>query len=68
MGQKNPTREQLKELWRRCTQFVNAQEITCVETISQSDRVIEHAYSFIEDVCEVVGYHDEPEETPPRKA
>lgn len=38
--------------------FIKKQEITCAETIWQSDWVIENAYKLIEDLCEVVGYYD----------
>lgn len=37
--------------------FIAAQEITCAETVNQSDRVIENAYAFIEGVCKIIGYH-----------
>lgn len=39
-----------------CLKFIKDNEITCAETVYQSDRVIEHAYEFIEKVCETVGY------------
>lgn len=43
-------------LWEVCTKFIKEQDIHCAETIYQTDWVIENAYEFIEDVCEVVGY------------
>ena len=42
-----------------CRDFIKEQEIRCSETVYQTDRVIENAYSFIEDICNVVGYHEE---------
>lgn len=39
--------------------FVKEQEISCPETIYQCDWVIENAYSFIEELCNVVGYNEE---------
>lgn len=39
--------------------FTKEQRISCPETIYQSDRVIEHAYEFIEQVCDIAGYHEE---------
>lgn len=39
-----------------CRGFIENQRITCVETIYQTDRVIESAYVFIQGVCEIVGY------------
>lgn len=49
------------ELLEATKQFMNAQKITCEETIYQSDRVIENAYDFIAELCEIVGYPDEDE-------
>lgn len=43
-------------LWKLCESFIQEQDIICAETVSQTDRVIEHAYGFITDVCEIVGY------------
>lgn len=51
-----PTHAELIALWKVCKGFVEKQEISCAETIHQCDWVIEHAYEFIEDVCNVVGY------------
>ena len=52
----DPTTEQLLALWQTCRAFVSAQRIYCAETIAQTDRVIENAYEFIEQVCDIVGY------------
>jgi hypothetical protein len=38
--------------------FVVDQRIHCPETIHQCDWVIENAYEFIEDLCEVAGYKE----------
>lgn len=38
--------------------FVADQRISCVEAIHQTDRVIENAYQFIEDLVDVAGYHE----------
>ena len=51
-----PTHAELMALWEVCQGFIKAQDIHCAETIYQTDWVIENAYEFIEDVCEVVGY------------
>lgn len=45
-----------------CQRFVVDQKITCPECIYQSDRVIENAYQFIQELCDVVGYYDDPGE------
>lgn len=36
--------------------FIEDQNITCAETIYQSDSVIENAYELIEKLCNVAGY------------
>jgi len=36
--------------------FIKEQKITCVESVYQSDRVIENAYEFIEKLCNISGY------------
>lgn len=38
--------------------FVDKQDITCVETIYQTDRVIENAYEFIQELVDIVGYKE----------
>jgi hypothetical protein len=43
-------------LWNVCKKFVEDQEIGSPETVYQCDWVIENAYEFIADVCNVVGY------------
>lgn len=57
-----PTAEQLKQLWATVKKFVKAQEIGCSDTVYQTDRVIIHAAPFIEELCEIVGYHKDPDE------
>lgn len=51
-----PSVAEMAALWNVCRKFIEEQEIGCADTIHQCDWVIEHAYEFIEDVCEVVGY------------
>jgi hypothetical protein len=48
--------EKKDKLWQICQDFITKQRIGCCEIICQSDRVIENAYDFIEDICDVVGY------------
>jgi hypothetical protein len=52
-----------QKLLELCEAFVGAQEITCPESVYQSDRVIENAYELIEDICNIVGYWDYETET-----
>lgn len=51
-----------QELYNLCKKFVADQNIHCADTVYQSDRVIENAYVFIEQICNIVGYHEEDEE------
>lgn len=39
--------------------FMSDNDITCEETIYQTDRVIENAYDFIAELCGAVGYPDD---------
>ncbi len=48
-----------KKLLALCQKFVKENAISCGETIYQCDWVIEHAYEFIDDVCQVVGWFRE---------
>lgn len=54
--------KQAQALVRHCEQFVADQQISCEETVYQSDRVIVNAYEFIQGVCDLVGYYDDPDE------
>ena len=45
-----------EELFNLCKKFIDQHHIHCAETIYQSDRIIENAYEFIEQICDVVGY------------
>lgn len=38
--------------------FIEKHNITCPETISQTDDVIANAYDFIESLCETAGYKE----------
>jgi len=49
-------------LWELCEDFMKEQRITCSETIHQSDRVIENAYEFIDEICTLIGYPEHVEE------
>lgn len=50
--------EQKESLWEAVTRFVDEQRISSTETVYQSDRVIENAYEFIEELCDIVGYYE----------
>lgn len=51
-----PSVKEMAALWNICAKFIEEQEIGCAETIYQTDWVIENAYEFVENVCNVVGY------------
>ena len=53
-----------EKVYQIVKKFVADQRIYCSETVYQSDRVIENAYQFIEELCEVVGYRDFKEDCP----
>lgn len=50
---------QARALVELCENFVDHNNITCAETVYQMDHVIEHAYEFIEGVCDIVGYAEQ---------
>ena len=58
---KEPSVKEMAALWNKCLEFVEAQRIGCPEIIYQTDWVIENAYEFIEDVCDIVGYKEDEE-------
>jgi len=52
---------QARKLVEHCEQFIQDQSISCAETVYQTDRVIENAYEFVEGVCDIVGYYEDPD-------
>jgi hypothetical protein len=48
--------QKLCDLWNHVAEFIKKQNIHCVETVYQSDRVILNAYDFIAECCNIVGY------------
>lgn len=50
------------ELLKLCQEFIEEQRIECAEDVYQSDCVIENAYEFIEQICEIVGYAEPKDE------
>ena len=49
------------KLWELCQKFITDQRISCPESVYQCDWVIENAYVFIEEICNIVGYQREEE-------
>jgi hypothetical protein len=54
-----PSLKDLHKLWSLCSSFIKDQRIYCSETIYQTDRVIENAYEFIDNICQNVGFAGE---------
>lgn len=48
--------QQLSEIVK---EFVAQHQLSCAESIYQTDSAIEAAYEFIERLCDIVGYHRE---------
>lgn len=46
----------MNQLFDLCEQFIKDNKITCAEVVYQTDHVIQNAYEFIEEVCNIVGY------------
>ena len=57
-----PSVKDMAALWKLCAKFVEDNNITCAETVYQSDRVIRNAYMFMKEVCEIVGFVDYEDE------
>ena len=49
-------------VYKKVEEFIDKQDIWCAETVCQADRVIENAYDFIVELCEIVGYKPYEEE------
>jgi hypothetical protein len=45
------------KLYNLCYWFIQDNKISCPESISQCDWVIENAYELIQNICDIVGYH-----------
>lgn len=56
MIDREPSVKDMLALWQHCVAFIETQNIYSRETVYQTDRVIDNAYEFIADVCEIVGY------------
>ena len=50
------------KLWDLCKKFIEEHEIGHPECIYQGDNVILNAQEFIEDICDIVGYHEHKED------
>lgn len=50
------------QLLKLCQEFIKEQRIYGPENVYQSDRVIDNAYVFIAEICDIVGYEEYVEE------
>lgn len=48
-----------KQALKIIERFIDDNGISCAESIYQLDKVIQSAYEFIEELCELVGYYSE---------
>lgn len=62
MIDREPSIKDMVRLWQLCAAFIEENNIYCKETVYQTDRVIENAYSFIGSICDEVGYVDYEDE------
>lgn len=51
-----------KELVDTIREFIEEHDITCPETIFQSDNISLESLNLIETLCEIVGYKDNEDE------
>ena len=51
-----------RRLFVLCHNFIYDNEITCGETVYQTDRVSENSLECIAEICEIVGYHKHKDE------
>ena len=50
------------ELFDLCKEFIKENEITCSESIYQSDKIEANALDLVEQICELIGYYEEEDE------
>jgi hypothetical protein len=51
-----PTQAQLLRLWDHARNFVEHNELTCMESVYQRDSVVEQHADFVGDACRLVGF------------
>lgn len=54
--------EKMKKIVDMVENFILDNKIRCSESIWQRDNIIENAYDFIENLCDIVGYYKDDEE------
>jgi hypothetical protein len=56
-----PSQAELIKLWRVCQTFIQDQHVSCPEVCCE-DRVYENAPDLVEDIANIVGYYEYPED------
>lgn len=62
MVNNEPSVREMAALWKACAAFIEKHEISCAESVYQSDNILIHSSELVEDVCEIVGYVEFNEE------
>lgn len=62
MPRPEPTPEQLRALWDRVVEYVDAVELSCEEDFCQRDYPQEESQNLIPDIAEIVGFYEHPDE------
>jgi hypothetical protein len=57
----SPSPEDLMILWEICKAFIVENEITCPETLEQSDQVLENIPKLVDAICDLVGFVEDKE-------
>lgn len=57
----DPSVKEMAALWNVVAKFIDKNHISCAEA-TYEDRVFENAPNLVEDLCEIVGYYDYPED------
>lgn len=50
------------ELFDLCKDFIKDNKISCAEDIFQRDSIEANALDLVEQICDIIGYHEEDEE------
>ena len=62
MIDKEPTIQDLMQVYNLVVEFIEKHRLTGPDSIYQSDRVYEYAPELVEDLANVVGYYDDGDE------
>ena len=60
MNRPKPTKKQLMQVWEMVTKFVDDNHLSEPSAYHQNDRAQVRSYDFIEDLAEMVGFYQYP--------